>query len=87
MEKENIINIEFEDGDENFEIMGTFLSGKREYIALLPEIFTIDYKYGINDIFLCRYIQLEDGFEIEDIDDEEEKRRVNKDFEKVFNES
>ena len=87
MAKPEFIEIEFEDGIENFEIMGIFECKGREYIALLPEVYTEDYVYDIGDIYLCRYIQLEDGFELENIETEEEKLDVDEAFEIVFNEA
>lgn len=75
---EEIITLEFDDGDE-FEcgIMGVFDVNGVDYIAL--EALTDD------DVYLYRYIETEDGFELGDVP-EAEFDRVSQEFDRLMEE-
>lgn len=77
--EEEIITLSFDDGDE-FEcgIMGIFDVDCVDYIAL--EALTDD------DVYLYRYIETEDGFELGDVP-EAEFDRVSQEFDRLMEEA
>lgn len=77
--EEEIITLSFDDGDE-FEcgIMGVFDVDGVDYIAL--EALTDD------DVYLYRYIETEDGFELGDVP-EAEFDRVSQEFDRLMEEA
>ena len=80
-EEDEIINLEFDDGGEaEYGIMGTFDVEDLSYIALesLDE--------DDNNVYLYRYIETEDDFELEDITDDDEFERVSKEFDRLMDE-
>lgn len=81
MEQEkDFLTLEYDDGTEcECEILGTFEADGKEYIALAPQ-------NDSNDVFIYRFIQLEDDFELEDIIDEEEFEKAVKEFDRIMEE-
>ena len=79
-ESVDIITLEFDDGsEEECEIMGVFEVGPKDYIALLP------LKNG-DDVYLYGYVEYEDDtFELVDIDDDEEFKKVAAEFDAIMN--
>ena len=77
-EEEDIITLEFDDGTEvEAEIMGIFEVEGKEYIALIPDDDTDDvYLYGYKEFG-------DDEFELIDIEDDEEFKKVVEEFDKI----
>lgn len=75
-EEADFITLEFDDGEEiECEIMGVFEFEGKEYIALLPDD-------GTDDVYIYGYKENGDEeFELIDIDDDEEFKRVVQEFE------
>ena len=75
------ITLEFDDGTEvEAEIMGTFDVDGKEYIALLPDD-------GSDDVFLYGYKEVgDDEFELVDIEDDEEFKKVAEEFDRLTDE-
>ncbi len=74
---ENFITLEFDDGESvECEIMGVFEFEEKEYIALMPAD-------GSDDVYIYGYKEMEDEFELIDIEDEDEFDRVVAEFEKM----
>ena len=70
------ITLDFEDGTSlTAEILGRFIFNDNEYIALFDS--------KDEEIYLYIYEELEDGFNIIDIEDEKEYEDVLNEFEKV----
>lgn len=78
VDEEDIITLEFDDGEDvECEIMGIFDVEKKEYIALIP----LD---GSDDVYIYGYKELgEDEFELVDIDDDKEFEKVVAEFDKM----
>jgi len=73
---EDILTLEFDDGtEEECGILGVFDALDKEYIALNP--------LGTEDVFLYGYKEYEEDFELIDINDEEEFKKVVEEFEKL----
>jgi uncharacterized protein YrzB (UPF0473 family) len=74
----DFITLEFDDGVEvECEIMGVFDCDGKEYIALLPED-------GTDDVYIYGYEEIDDEeFDLIDIEDDEEFKRVVAEFDKV----
>lgn len=81
VEEEDIITLEFDDGEDvECEIMGIFDVDKKEYIALIP----LD---GSDDVYIYGYKEIgEDEFELVDIDDDKEFEKVVAEFDKIVDE-
>jgi len=79
MEETEYLTLEFDDGVEmECEIMGVFEYDGKEYIALLPEDGTDDvYIYGYKE-------QSEEEFDLIDIEDDEEFKRVVEEFDRLM---
>ena len=77
-EAEDFITHEFDDGTEvECSIMGVFEALGKEYIALVPDDESGDvYIYGYKEVN-------EEEFELMDIDDEEEFKKVTAEFDKI----
>ncbi|WP_027399805.1 DUF1292 domain-containing protein [Anaerovorax odorimutans] len=77
-EDADFLTLEFDDGQEvECEIMGVFDFEGKEYIALIPDDDSDDvYIYGYKEVG-------EDEFELVDIDDDEEFKKVVDEFEKI----
>ena len=76
--EENYITLEFDDGvSVECEILGIFEVGGKEYIALFPDD-------GSDDVYLYGYKEAnEEEFEIIDIEDDLEFKKVAEVFEKI----
>ncbi len=76
--EEDFITLEFEDGQEvECEIMGIFECEGKEYIALIPDD-------GSDDVYLYGYKEVsEDEFELLDIVDDDEFKKVVEEFDKI----
>jgi uncharacterized protein YrzB (UPF0473 family) len=72
------LTLEFDDGQEvECEIMGVFEFEGKEYIALIPDD-------GSDDVYIYGYKETSDEeFELIDIEDDEEFKRVVEEFEKI----
>lgn len=77
-EEIEVITLEFDDGESmECEVLGVFEFDKKEYIALLP-------KDGSDDVYIYGYKELdEEEFELVDITDEDEFKKVAEAFEKL----
>ncbi len=77
-EEVEVITLEFDDGESvECEVIGVFEFESKEYIALLPGD-------GTDDVYIYGYKELdEEEFELVDIVDEEEFKRVSDMFEKL----
>ena len=75
-EEEDVITLEFEDGEEVVcTILGVFDVNGKEYIALIPED-------GTDDVYLYGYKEInEEEYELIDIEDDAEFELVAKEFE------
>jgi len=75
-EEEDVITLEFEDGEEVVcTILGVFDVNDKEYIALIPED-------GTDDVYLYGYKEInEEDYELIDIEDDAEFELVAKEFE------
>ena len=78
MEDEDIITLEFEDGESvETEVMGVFEADGKEYIALVP----LD---GSDDVYIYGYKEIGDEeYELVDIDDDEEFNKAVAEFDKL----
>lgn len=75
-EEEDILTLEFDDGEEvESGILGVFDAFGKEYIALNP--------LGTEDVYIYGYKEYDEDFELIDIDDEEEFKKVVDEFEKL----
>ena len=76
--EEDFITLEFEDGQEvECEIMGIFECEGKEYIALIPDD-------GSDDVYLYGYKEVsEEEFELLDIEDDAEFKKVVEEFDKI----
>ena len=73
-EEDDILTLEFDDGtEEECGILGVFDALGKEYIALNP--------LGTDDVYLYGYKEYEDDYELLDITDEEEFKKVVAEFE------
>ena len=74
----DFLTLEFDDGQEiECEIMGVFDFEGKEYIALIPED-------GSDDVYIYGYKETsEEEFELIDIEDDEEFKKVVEEFEKI----
>ena len=64
MSMENIITLEFQDGKIlECEMLGVFPYKDKEFAALIPN-------EGSDDVYLYEFIELQNGFELRDIEDE-----------------
>ena len=81
-EAEDFITLEFDDGTEvECSIMGVFEALGKEYIALVP-----DDESG--DVYIYGYKEVNDEeFEIMDIEDDEEFKKVTAEFDKIVEEN
>lgn len=83
-EDENIITLEFEDGSaEDCVILGVFEFEGQDYIALFPVEAPEDDNED-ESVYLYKYTEIGDEFELGDIEDEELFDRVSKEFERVI---
>ncbi len=79
-EMTDVITLEFDDGEEvECEIIGTFDYADEEFIALAPDD-------GSGEVFVYAYEETEDGFEINEIEDDEKFEAVVKEFESLIEE-
>ena len=78
MEDEDIITLEFEDGESvETEVMGVFEADGKEYIALVP-------LEGSDDVYIYGYKEIGDEeYELVDIDDDEEFNKAVAEFDKL----
>lgn len=74
----DFLTLEFDDGQEvECEIMGVFEYEGKEYIALIPND-------GTDDVYIYGYKETtDDEFELIDIEDDEEFKKVVEEFEKL----
>lgn len=81
-EAEDIITLEFDDGEEvECHVMGVFDAAGQDYIALVP-----DDESG--DVFIYRYKEIdEETFDIEDIEDDKEFETAVAEFDKIVAEN
>ena len=82
IDDEDIITLEFEEGDKiveiECEIMGVFECEGKEYIALLPQDDSDDvYLYGYKEVG-------DEEFELVDIEDDAEFEKVSAEFDKIM---
>ena len=77
-EDADYLTLEFDDGQEvECEIMGVFEFEGKEYIALIPDD-------GTDDVYIYGYKETsEEEFELIDIEDDTEFKRVVEEFEKL----
>ena len=82
VEETEVITLEFDDGAEvECEIMGVFDYNGKEYIALIPDD-------GTDDVYIYGYKEVnEEEFEIMDIEDDEEFKKVTAEFDKIVEEN
>ena len=79
-EQTDVITLEFDDGVElECEIIGTFDYEDEEFIALAPDD-------DSGEVFIYAYTETEDGFEIEEIEDDEKFEAVVAEFESLVEE-
>ncbi len=79
-EKTDVITLEFEDGEElECEIIGTFDVNDEEFIALVPDD-------NSGDVYIYAFSETEDGFDINEIEDEDKFNMVVAEFEKLMEE-
>ena len=85
-EDEDLLSLKFETGEEvQCGIVGVFPVGDKDYIALLPIKSDIDFEEG--QVFLFGYKAMEDdGFELIDIETDEEFERVEEAFDEFLDE-
>ena len=78
LEDDDIITLEFEDGENvETEVMGVFEANGKEYIALVP----LD---GSDDVYIYGYKEIgEQEYELVDIDDDEEFNAAVAEFDKL----
>lgn len=75
-EEEDILTLEFDDGtEEECGILGVFDALDKEYIALNP--------LGTEDVYIYGYKEYDEDYDLIDITDDEEYRKVVKEFEKL----
>ena len=75
-EEEDILTLEFDDGtEEECGILGVFDALGKEYIALNP--------LGTEDVYIYGYKEYKEDYELTDITDEEEFKKVVVEFEKL----
>ena len=75
-EEDDILTLEFDDGEEEeCGILGVFDALGKEYNALNP--------LGTEDVYLYGYKEYEEDYELIDIADEDEFAKVVKEFEKL----
>lgn len=75
-EEEDIITLEFDDGEDvECGILGVFDALDKEYIALNP--------LGTEDVYIYGYKDLDDEYELIDITDDDEFNKVVAEFEKL----
>ncbi|MDR3242963.1 MAG: DUF1292 domain-containing protein [Clostridiales Family XIII bacterium] len=80
-EETEYISLEFDNGSKvKCEILGVFVLGDKEYIALLPE-------GGTEDLYLYGYEETGDEFELTDIEDDSEFERAAKEFHRLKEEA
>lgn len=73
---DDIMTLEFDDGiEEECGILGVFDALGKEYIALNP--------LGTEDVYIYGYKEFDDEYELIDIEDEEEFKKVIAEFEKL----
>ena len=73
---DDIMTLEFDDGiEEECGILGVFDALVKEYIALNP--------LGTEDVYIYGYKEFDDEYELIDIEDEEEFKKVIAEFEKL----
>lgn len=74
------VTISFNDNEEEeFIILGVFPVDDKEYIALLPT-------ENSDEALVLRYIEKEDGFDVEEIEDDDEYEKVEQVFTELFGE-
>ena len=80
-EEPEIITLEFEDDTKvDCEVMGIFDFEGKDYIALIPDD-------GSDDVYIYGYQEYDDGsFELEDIEDDEQFKKVAAEFESIMEE-
>lgn len=75
-EEEDILTLEFDDGVvEECGVLGVFDALGKEYIALNP--------LGTEDVYIYGYKEFGEDYDMFDIEDEEEFKKVVKEFEKL----
>ena len=75
-EEDDILTLEFDDGtEEECGILGVFEALGKEYIALNP--------LATTDVFIYGYKEYEEDYELIDITDDEEFKKVVEEFEKL----
>ncbi len=75
-DEEDILTLEFDDGEETeCGILGVFDALDKEYIALNP--------LGTEDVFIYGYKEYDEEYELIDIEDDEEFKKVVAEFEKL----
>ena len=75
-EEEDILTLEFDDGtEEECGILGVFDALGKEYIALNP--------LGTEDVYIYGYKEYEEDYDLIDITDDEEYKKVVEEFEKL----
>ena len=75
-EEDDILTLEFDDGtEEECGILGVFEALDKEYIALNP--------LGTEDVYIYGYKDYEEDYELIDITDEEEFKKVVAEFESL----
>ena len=75
-EEDDILTLEFDDGtEEECGILGVFDALDKEYIALNP--------LGTEDVYIYGYKDYEEDYELIDITDEEEFKKVVAEFESL----
>lgn len=81
-EEPEIITLEFEDDTKvDCEVLGIFDFENKDYIALIPDD-------GSDDVYIYGYQEYDDGtFELEDIEDDEQFKKVAAEFESIMEEN
>lgn len=75
-EEEDILTLEFDDGtEEECGVLGVFDALDKEYIALNP--------LGTEDVYIYGYKEYDEDYDLIDITDDEEYRKVVEEFEKL----
>ena len=75
----DFMTLEYEDGtEEKCLILGIFAMGDTDYIALAPE------DEDSSDIYLYRYVEDGESFELIEIEDDDEFDKVSEEFDSII---
>ncbi len=76
-DNEEYITIEFDNGEtKDCAVLGVFEVGDREYLAVLNE--------EAEEVYFYKYFETEEGYELLDLEDDDEYEAVSDAFDEVF---